>query len=48
MQCLKTLLLSLICFSNSSYAKELIIISHPFPPWQFEQNHVVQGINLFA
>jgi len=36
----------LILHSQFGYAKEVMVISHPFPPWQFEENGVVKGINI--
>ncbi|NQZ29879.1 MAG: transporter substrate-binding domain-containing protein [Oceanospirillaceae bacterium] len=27
-------------------AKELVVISHPFPPWQYSENGQVKGINI--
>jgi len=43
---MKYLISLLILHSQLVYAKEVIVISHPFPPWQFEENGVVKGINI--
>lgn len=46
MNLFKLLTLITLLFSKLLCATEVVVISHPFPPWQFIENGQVKGINI--